>query len=143
MAWALLSFQLRDLNNTYSCNIVRESMPVSRFSPFTIISSAAMGLAGLAGGPGVQAQERFASEPTSSHLAAPALLSALANYRAVRWASASPVIHCGPAPLTERPGVQSEMARPRVMPMEEAFADAQSVKRAIAYRLRAVAVERR
>jgi hypothetical protein len=29
------------------------------------------------------------------------------------------------------------------MPIEESFADAQSVKRAIAYRTRAVAVERR
>ena len=109
----------------------------------TIISSAAIGLAGLAAAPGVQAQARFAREPTSSHLAAPALLSALANYRAVRWASAAPVIHCAPAPLTERPGAQSELARPHVVPIEETFADAQSVKRAIAYRMRAVALERR
>jgi hypothetical protein len=36
-----------------------------------------------------------------------------------------------------------ELARPAVVPMEESFADAQSVKRAIAYRMRAVAVERR
>ena len=108
-----------------------------------IRSSAAIVLAGLTAAPAVQAQTRFASEPTSSHLAAHALLSALANYRAVRWASASPVIHCAPAPLTERPGAQSELARPPVAPIEEAFADAQSVKRAIAYRMRAVALERR
>jgi hypothetical protein len=35
------------------------------------------------------------------------------------------------------------LARPRVVPLEEAFADAESVKRAIAHRMRAVAVERR
>jgi hypothetical protein len=109
----------------------------------TIMSSAAIGAVVLIAVPDARAQARFASEPTSAHLAAPALLSALANYRVVRWASASPVIHCGPAPLTERPGVQFEMARPGVAPIEEAFADAQSVKRAIAYRRRAVAVERR
>ena len=109
----------------------------------TIISSAVIGLAGLTAVPSVQAQARFTGEAMSSHLAAPALLSALANYRAVRWASAAPVIHCAPAPLTERPGVQSELARPRVVPIEEAFADAQSVKRAIVYRMRSVAVERR
>jgi hypothetical protein len=45
--------------------------------------------------------------------------------------------------LTERPGAQLELARPPVVPIEESFADAQSVKRAIAYRTRAVAVERR
>jgi hypothetical protein len=109
----------------------------------TMISSAAIVVSGLAAAPAVQAQARFASEPTSSHLDAPALLSALANYRAVRWASASPVIHCVPAPLIERPGAHLELARPRVVPIEESFADAQSVKRAIAYRMRAVAVERR
>ena len=109
----------------------------------TIISFAVIGLAALSAVPIVHAQARFTSEPTAPHLAAPALLSALANYRAVRWASAAPVIHCAPAPLTERPGVEAELARPRVAPIEEAFADAQSVKRAIAYRKRTVAVERR
>jgi hypothetical protein len=109
----------------------------------SIVSSAIVVLAGLTAAPAIQAQSRFASQPTSSHLAAPELLSALANYRAVRWASASPGIHCAPAPLTERPGAQLELARPPVMPIEESFADAQSVKRAIAYRMRAVAVERR
>jgi hypothetical protein len=109
----------------------------------SVISVLIAGLAALLGAPSLHAQTRFASQPTSSHLAAPALLSALANYRAVRWASASPVIHCAPAPLTERPGAQLELARPPVMPIEESFADAQSVKRAIAYRMRAVAVERR
>src|SRR5215210_5125835 len=97
------------------------------------IFSAATVFVGVTAAGEVQAQARFANQPASSTLSAPALLSALANYRAVRWASASPVIHCAPAPLTERPGVQSELARPAVVPIEEAFADAQSVKRAIAY----------
>jgi hypothetical protein len=109
----------------------------------SLMSSITIGIAALASARALHAQARFASEPLPSQLAAPALLSALANYRSVRWASASPLIHCGPAPLTERPGAQAEMARPRVLPIEEAFADAQSVKRAVAYRLRAVAVERR
>lgn len=109
----------------------------------TIISSAAALLAGLTAAPAVEAQTRFANEATPSQLAAPALLSALANYRAVRWASAAPVIRCAPAPLTERPAAQSELARPHVVPIEETFADAQSVKRAISYRMRAVALERR
>jgi hypothetical protein len=109
----------------------------------TLIFSAVTAFVGLTAAAEVQAQARFANQPASLALSAPALLSALANYRAVRWASSSRVIHCAPAPLTERPGVQSEMARPTVVPIEEAFADAQSVKRAIAYRIRAVAVERR
>ena len=49
--------------------------------------------------------------------------------RAARWAAEAPVIHCGPAPLTERPGAAAEVARPRVVPLEEAFLDAAIVKR--------------
>jgi hypothetical protein len=109
----------------------------------TLISAAVIVSGGLTGVPDVQAQARFANEPASSTFSSPALLSALANYRAVRWASASHVVQCSPAPLIERPGVQSELARPKVVPLEEAFADAQSVKRAIAYRIRSVALERR
>jgi hypothetical protein len=109
----------------------------------SLISAVTVGLAGLTGAPGLHAQARLASAPSSSHPDAPALLSALANYRAVRWASALPIIHCAPAPLTERPGAHLELARPRVVPIEESFADAKSVKRAMAYRMRAVAVERR
>lgn len=51
--------------------------------------------------------------------------------RAVRWAAVAPVIHCGPAPLTERPGAAAEVARPRVVPLEEAFLDAALVKRRV------------
>ena len=108
-----------------------------------VMATVTVGLAALIAVPGARAQARFAGEPASPHLSAPALLSALANYRSVRWASTSSVIHCSPAPLTERPGAQSELARPRVVPIEEALADAQSVNRAIEYRRRAVAVERR
>jgi hypothetical protein len=39
--------------------------------------------------------------------------------------------------------VQAEFARPHVLPLEEAFADAQSVKRAIEYRTGSVAMENR
>jgi hypothetical protein len=107
------------------------------------MSSVILGLAALTAGPPLEAQARSAPETTSMHPDASTLLSALAHYRAVRWASASPVIQCVPAPLTERPEAESELARPRVIPLEEAFADAQSVKRAIEYRMRAVAVEHR
>ncbi len=69
------------------------------------------------------------------------LLAALSRYRATRWANASPVIHCAPAPLTELPGARSEFARPHVIPLEEAFADAASVKRAIAMRTGQMALE--
>jgi hypothetical protein len=140
MAIAFLSSQSRQHAQLEQCEGVTA---VHRVSLTTIISSAAIGFAALAAAPAVQAQARFATGPATSHLDAPALLSALANYRAVRWASAAPAIHCAPAPLTERPGVQSDLARPRVVPIEESFADAQSVKRAIAYRMRAVALERR
>ena len=107
------------------------------------LSSAAVGLAGLAAAPALQAQARFVSEPSQTRISAIALGAALSNYRAVRWASTSSVIHCAPAPLTERPGIQAEFARPHVVPLEEAFADAQSVQRAMEYWSRSVAMEGR
>jgi hypothetical protein len=58
--------------------------------------------------------------------------------RAVQWAAVAPVIHCGPAPLTERPGAAAAMARPRVVPLEDAFLDAAIVKRRV-YRTTAAA----
>jgi hypothetical protein len=103
----------------------------------------AIGTTGLAAVSGLEAQDRINAEPGSVRLSATSLLTALSNYRAVRWASAARVIHCSPAPLTERPGVQAEFARPHVAPLDEAFADAQSVKRAIEYRARSVAMEKR
>lgn len=72
-----------------------------------------------------------------------ALLSALSRYRTIRWTTSSHVIRCAPAPVTERPGVETEFARPHVVPLEEAFADAQAVKRAVAIRSRLVALESR
>jgi hypothetical protein len=69
------------------------------------------------------------------------LLAALSRYRVTRWANASPVIHCSPAPLTELPGARSEFARPHVIPLEEAFADAASVRRAVALRAGQMALE--
>jgi hypothetical protein len=109
----------------------------------TIISSGVIGLASLAGAPRLQAQTRFAAESSPLELSPTSLLSALSQYRAVRWATSVRVIPCAPAPLTERPGVQAEYDRPRVVPLEESFADAQSVKRSMTYRARAVALEKR
>lgn len=109
----------------------------------TIISSGVVGLASLAGAPRLSAQARFAAESSYPALPPTELLSALTQYRAVRWATSIPAIPCSPAPLTERVGVGAEYARPHVVPLEEAFADAQSVKRSMAYRARAVALEKR
>lgn len=108
-----------------------------------IFSSAIIGLASPGSAPRLHAQTRFAADAAPLRLSAASLLGALSSYRTVRWASTTAVIHCSPAPLTERPGIQAEFARPHVVPLEEAFADAQSVKRAIEYRARAVALENR
>jgi hypothetical protein len=116
-------------------------MHYPRLAP--IIASGILGVASLTAVPSLQAQARFAAESGPLRPSAGSLLTALSSYRAVRWASAATVIHCSPAPLTERPGVQAEFARPHVAPMEEAFADAQSVKRALEYRARSVAMESR
>ncbi len=107
----------------------------------TIISFGAIAVASLTAVPCLHAQSRFATESSPVSISALSLLTALSNYRTVRWASAADVVRCSPAPLTERPGVQAEFARPHVVPLEEAFADAQSVKRAIEYRTHSVAVE--
>ena len=107
------------------------------------ISYGAVALGSLIAAPTLHAQARFTAESSPVALSATSLLTALSNYRAVRWASAARVLHCSPAPLTERPGIESEFSRPHVVPLEEAFADAQSVKRALEYRARSVAMERR
>lgn len=41
------------------------------------------------------------------------------------------VLHCGPAPLTERPGIQWEFSRPRLAVLETAFAQAARDKRSV------------
>jgi hypothetical protein len=61
-------------------------------------------------------------------------MGALSRQRSKQWADAAPVIHCGPAPLTERPGSSAEVTRPRIVPLEAAFLDAASVKRTLAAR---------
>ena len=104
---------------------------------------ATLAVAALVMVPALHAQAEFAAPANTTQLSATSLLTALSHYRAVRWASASAVVHCSPAPLTERPGFRDEVARPHVVPLEEAFADAASVKRAMEYRSRAVALERR
>ena len=109
----------------------------------TIISSGVIGLASLGSAPTLHAQARVSVESSRPALPPTSVLSALSQYRAVRWATSAPDINCWPAPLTERPGVQAEYARPHVVPLEESFADAQSVKRSMTYRARLVAVENR
>jgi hypothetical protein len=110
----------------------------------TIISSGVIGLASLgSAAPTLQAQTRVSAEMSRPALPPTSLLSALSRYRAVRWATSTPHINCSPAPLTERPGAQAEYARPHVVPLEESFADAQSVKRSMTYRARLVAMENR
>jgi hypothetical protein len=59
-------------------------------------------------------------------------LGALSRERSFRWVAAAPVIHCGPAPLTERPGLVEELTRPRVAPLEATFFDAAAAKRTLA-----------
>ncbi len=80
----------------------------------TVISSGVIGLASLASPPSLSAQMRFAAQSSPVGL-----------------------------PPTELLGVQAEFARPHVVPLEESFADAQSVKRSMAYRARSVALESR
>jgi hypothetical protein len=109
----------------------------------TIISSGAIGLATLSGAPSLAAQARFTAVSSPLGLPPTSLLSTLSQYRAMRWATSAPAILCSPAPLTERPGVQAEYLRPRVVPLEESFADARSVKRSMAYRARPYAMEDR
>ena len=67
-----------------------------------------------------------------------ARLDARSRERVREWNEAAPVIHCGPAPLMERPGASAEAARPRVVPLEQAFLDAALVRREIAARSPAV-----
>lgn len=109
----------------------------------TLIPSAVIGLASLGAAPTVQAQARFTAQSSTPGLPPTSLLGALSRYRAVRWASSARVIRCEPAPLTERPGIQAEYVRPHVAPLEESFADAQSVKRSMAYRAGTLAMENR
>lgn len=67
-----------------------------------------------------------------------ARLAARSRERAREWDQATPVIHCAPAPLTERPGASAEAARPRLVPLEQAFLDAAIVRREVPARSQTV-----
>jgi hypothetical protein len=100
------------------------------------VVSGALAVTSLAGTPGLHAQaaspSRFHRDSSLPGTPAARQLTVLSHDRAVRWATAARVVHCGPAPLTERPGIESEFARPRVVPLESAFADAARVKHSVA-----------
>src|SRR4051812_31863070 len=61
-------------------------------------------------------------------------LAIRSQQRTSAWKDAAPIIHCGPAPLTERPGASADAARPHLAPLEQAFLDAAVVRREIAAR---------
>jgi hypothetical protein len=65
-------------------------------------------------------------------------LGVLAHQHSNDWARSTPVIHCGPAPLTERPGVAAEFSRPRVVPLETAFLDGVTAKGILTLRSRGI-----
>ena len=98
--------------------------------------SGVLAVTSVAGASGLHAQtasaSRFPLDSIATATPVASQLGVLSHDRAVRWATAGHVLHCGPAPLTERPGIQSEFARPRVAPLESAFADAARVKRSVA-----------
>lgn len=84
-----------------------------------------LSLAGLTTPSLLRAQTNLALRPDTLAIE----LGHRARSRAVRWAKMAPLIHCGPAPLMERPGAAAEISRPRVAPLEESFLDAALVKR--------------
>jgi hypothetical protein len=98
--------------------------------------SGVLAVTSLAGAPTLYAQAasapRFHADSAEPATLVASQLNVLSRDRAMRWATAAPVVHCGPAPLTERPGIESEFARPRVVPLESAFADAARIKRSMA-----------
>jgi hypothetical protein len=100
-----------------------------RISP-AMATPVLLALAGLTRSSGLEAQ----TSSTVRQLPAATRLQTLTSQRAGRWTAAAPAIHCAPAPLTERPGSASELARPHVAPLEEAFLDAATVKRTLAAR---------
>jgi hypothetical protein len=94
----------------------------------TVAALLLLAVIGLTRPPRLEAQAASAVRTTTSATR----LEALSAERAQRWSAAAPVLHCGPAPLTERPGWAGELARPHVTPLEEAFLDATIVKRTFA-----------
>jgi hypothetical protein len=127
-----------------SSSVIEEFFMIMYYSSFaTIISSGIVALATSTAPPDLSAQSRVAVDSSPLSGQPTELLSALSQYRAIRWATAAHMLHCSPAPLTERPGIEADFVRPHVAPLEEAFADAQSVKRAVAVRGRSMAMESR
>jgi hypothetical protein len=92
-----------------------------------IIRTVLLGAA-FAAAPELQAQ---ATEEQSVSATA-VQIGALSRSRADRWVRTAPVIHCAPAPLTERPGAAGELGRPHVAPLEAAFLDALRARRTLA-----------
>jgi hypothetical protein len=90
-----------------------------------------LAVAGFTRPPILEAQVASAARPVTVAMR----LERLSRGRADRWTAAAPVIRCAPAPLTERPGSTAELARPHVVPLEEAFLDAATVKRTFAVQL--------
>jgi hypothetical protein len=90
-----------------------------------------LAVAGFVRPPALEAQTASAARP----ITVATRLETLSRERAARWTGAVRVIDCAPAPLTERPGSPGELARPHVVPLEEAFLDAATVKRTFAIRL--------
>jgi hypothetical protein len=82
----------------------------------------------LTGPPQLDAQEQVMLRQSATARR----LGVLAQRRATQWARSKWEIRCGPAPLTERPGVEAEFTRPRVVPLESAFLDAATAKRMLA-----------
>jgi hypothetical protein len=93
--------------------------------------AALLAVAGFVHPPVLEAQTASAARP----ITVATRLERLSRERAARWTGAAPGIFCAPAPLTERPGSPGELARPHVVPLEEAFLDAATVKRTFAVRL--------
>jgi hypothetical protein len=101
----------------------------------SLVVSGALAVTSLAGASQLQAQAAAVSRfhpDSASATTVVSHLNVLSRDRAVRWAMAGGALLCGPAPLTERPGIESEFARPRVAPLESAFADAARAKRSVA-----------
>ena len=91
-------------------------------------TAAALAVSSLAGPRQLDAQEQVLLRESATARR----LGMLAQRRASQWARSTREIHCGPAPLTERPGVETEFARPRVVPLESAFLDGATTKRRLA-----------
>jgi hypothetical protein len=97
-------------------------------SPITCALPVVLSLAGLTTPSLLRAQTVVAPRPSPVATE----LGRRSQSRLLRWAAGAPVIHCGPAPLTERPAAAAEISRPRVVPLEEAFLDAAVAKRRVA-----------